>query len=411
MQAERALSHLAIALNTTITDTHSEVLDIDERMHALQAKLAATAASTDVRLGEVNHTISAVQAQASSSTEAIYVSINAAASNSSAALAKSNGILTSAISQLNTTVLQLAMNTTHAMEDLRSGITADVNAHTKVLHEYVASANATTHMQLALLEGSFAAALSDLSTEIELTAQLLHDETSGASANSSLALSLHQSRVLQQLQEFNRTMQDSLQAHNVSVSAAAEGLVVVVAQQLDSTKQAAAAQRAALEAALAKLQEASSSAMSTMTERVSSTSARTEKLEVQVAALGDVSSANREKLALLEQAQTQRSDASKERRANQDAQAATWNALHASYASHLQSLDSQVTVLQKALDKSESALTAVTGVANALQQSNMNLLTRVEKMEATERKEEEGVAALRERITRLETLVELLMKK
>jgi len=266
-------------------------------------------------------------------------------------------------------------------------------------------------MQLALLEGSFAAALSDLSTEIELTAQLLHDETSGASANSSLALSLHQSRVLQQLQEFNRTMQDSLQAHNVSVSAAAEGLVVVVAQQLDSTKQAAAAQRAALEAALAKLQEASSSAMSTMTERVSSTSARTEKLEVQVAALGDVSSANREKLALLEQAQTQRSDASKERRANQDAQAATWNALHASYASHLQSLDSQVTVLQKALDKSESALTAVTGVANALQQSNMNLLTRVEKMEATERKEEEGVAALRERITRLETLVELLMKK
>ena len=139
--------------------------------------------------------------------------------------------------------------------------------------------------------------------------------------------------------------------------------------------------------------------------------APTGRLEEQAAALLEANGATREKVVLLEQAHAQHNDLAKERKTSSETQATAWNALHATHTSQLQALTAQITTLEKELNKSDAALLAVTNLANTLQQTNINLATRLEQVESVERKEEESMAALRERIARLETLVEVLMKK
>ena len=454
-QTEQALSHMTTALNVTVTETHNDLLEIDSKMQSLQMQLNATVESTDARLGELGTTLETIQADVTNSTESVFVSISAVASNSSNALARSNSILTKAIGHMNATlsalqddthtkiaalgtdiaasaatttsliktaeegirldtaesIASLAINTTNAIQAMQNTIFTDVNAHSQALQEQVTAVNSTTAMQLVLLESSLAASLQDVSTEITLVTQQLQGEVTDAARNTTAALAQQKTDMLQQLQAFNATLLARWESQNKTVSSAIESLVVVVATQLDNLKQSAEVDAKATEAALSKLQESVAGSTSTLSERLSGVLGRASKLEEQTALLLQASSTTREKLALLDHSHTTHREAVRERKTSADAQATTWNALHATYATQLQSLNSQITTLQKGLDKSEAALLAATGVANSLKETNINLTTRLEKMESTERKEEESVAALRERITRLETLVEVLMKK
>jgi chromosome segregation ATPase len=359
-------------------------------------------------IGHMNATLSALQDDTHTKIAALGTDIAASAATTTSLIKTAEeGI------RLDTaeSIASLAINTTNAIQAMQNTIFTDVNAHSQALQEQVTAVNSTTAMQLVLLESSLAASLQDVSTEITLVTQQLQGEVTDAARNTTAALAQQKTDMLQQLQAFNATLLARWESQNKTVSSAIESLVVVVATQLDNLKQSAEVDAKATEAALSKLQESVAGSTSTLSERLSGVLGRASKLEEQTALLLQASSTTREKLALLDHSHTTHSEAVRERKTSADAQATTWNALHATYATQLQSLNSQITTLQKGLDKSEAALLAATGVANSLKETNINLTTRLEKMESTERKEEESVAALRERITRLETLVEVLMKK
>lgn len=247
-------------------------------------------------------------------------------------------------------------------------------------------------------------------------------ESSSAASELTALVSAVESNTRASLQAFNSSLSLVLGAQNQTVAATIEGLLVAVARQLDAVKQMTETKATSLEVSMKAAQDTLTMGASTLSERLTGVIARVSRLDDLLSTLTETVATSKEKLALLDQAHKQQvetfrehrtvvTDDERRRKAEHDAALQAIATQQQAHSSSLSTLTGSTSNLLSQLEKTEAALQAATSFANALSTSNMNLVTRLEKLESENKQGEAQQGALRERIARLEALVELLMKK